>query len=371
MKRGVVLVSALLIATCMLCMGESLEGDLRVELVIDPLASDFSDAISLTEVLRVDIEVADWAFGSTTSLDEAGWTDQVFRCSGMFGAILISSTLDMDPMSGFDDWTSSCELSLAGVKHVCQFTLTPDDLALSINSTASTDLLSVGVTVDLGDTNGMPGCNLLFQGMTIDIRFPFCCTQVASSLDFDCLGFESADFGVSGIAIPHLPWLTLAASLDFTLDEKTLTIAPTINYGTSICFDLYFDTIEDSAAVYPDDTLEFESFGVVGIGLECVINGVSFAAVSYWGSGGSPAPLTGDYWEAYQVSTIDSACCGPFGFECTAFFLDGAATLFDLAFLQTDLSLELASQFEATVGFDLDLAGAGFTELRVGFAVRF
>ena len=372
MKRGAVLVSAVLIMIGWMCMGESLGGQFRVDLAIDPLAADFSDAISLAGTLRIDYEIGDWKFGSTTTIDETGWVNQVLTGSGKFGVMGLGSTLDMDPAGGFDSWTSTCEVSIAGVQYVYRFTLTPDDLAVSIQADADSEPLSVGVTIDLGDTGAQPGCNLLFQGATVDIGFPFCCTQVSSSVEFECTGFESATFGVSGIAIPNLPWLTLAASLEFTLDEKKLTVTPSISYGTSFCFDLYFDTVEDSTATYPGDTLVFNTVEVVGIGLECQIGGVSFAAVSYWGDSGKPSPLTGDYWEAYQISTTtDGSCCGPFSFECTVFFLEGSGTLFELAFLQTELSMDLGTQFTATVGVDLDLAGAGFKELRAGFVVDF
>ena len=369
-KRGVMLLALLVMATSWMCTGETLGGRVRLDLLIDPQANDVSDAVALTGTLQLEYGIGEWAFRSMTTLNEDGWEDQTFSGSGVFGIATVSSTLNLDPAGGFDSWTSSLSLPIAGVQYAYRFVLMPDDLSVSIEASAGSDLVSAGVTVELGDPSGLPGCRLLFQEATVDLGFKFCCTEIASSIEFECTGFESASFSVGGIAIPSLPWLKLAAGVEFTVDEKKLTVSPSISYGASVCFDLYLDTVEDSSETYPTDWLVLEQVEVVGIGLQCDIGGVSFAAASYWGSGGGPSPLKGNYWEAYQIATTDTACCGPFGFEVTAFFLDGAATLFEVAFVEAEFSIAIGMQFTVAVGVDVDLAGVGLSELRVGFDIE-
>ena len=365
----------LLVVVCIgvAAVGAELSGTWVTNLTLDPQEAAFSAAVSMTSTVDVSLGIGGWVFGSTTTLAASGWTDQAFKATGVLGAIGVSSSVNLDPAGTFDSATLTTDMSIAGVRYVSTFASTPNDLAATITASAASEFVSIDVSLRLGDTT-VPGCDLFFQGVTIGVDFSFCCAAVNSDINFTCNGFTDAKFGVNAIAIPGLPWMTLGVQLQFGVQtdyEKKITITPSFNFGTSACFDIYFEVDEDSAEAYPPNILSISTIRVVGIGLECEIGGVSFAAVSYWGTGAPPAPLTGEYWEAYQISTTDdSACCGPFGFDFAVFFQDGAATLFEAAFFQAEFSLDIGSAFSVTVGVDLD-ANAGFTELRLGLTVEF
>jgi hypothetical protein len=110
-----------------------------------------------------------------------------------------------------------------------------------------------------------------------------------------------------------------------------------------------------------------------GIGLEVEFGDVVFTGVSYWGDGDKPGLLEGtDYWEVYQISTSDSGCCGgTFDFSIAVFFLENSLNLFDVSFVQADMSVNVTDNFVFSTGIsvDLDAVGGAFTLWTIGFAV--
>jgi hypothetical protein len=329
-------------------------------------------------VLTVAYTVGDWTFTSVTDLNTGGWTDQDFSVAGVLGAFSLTSSLDFVPADAtFGSWNTSASVAIAGVSFGADFWLASNDVALFLTGSGVAGDVTIDIEVkfgDLGFTNGVPNstgndeCDLDWAGVTIDIGFPFCCADIALEVVFDCTGFASATFTTDGIAIPNLPWVTIDAELVYTMTAKTLELSPNFDFGAIVCFDLYFDV--DTAG----DNLTLGAISIDGIGLSCDIGAVTFTGISYWG------PLTGPYrpsllyyqdtyWEAYQIATNDDACCGPFGFDLTFYFLEGGARLFDIALIDANMSLQVAAQFLFNMGLEINVETGAFSQWTVGFLV--
>ena len=85
----------------------------------------------------------------------------------------------------------------------------------------------------------LDGCGFDFSEVVIGISFPFCCAEVDAEIMFTCVGFEYAEFGVTDIAIPNLPWLSLDATVHFEMGEKSMIVTPNFDFGAIACFNLY------------------------------------------------------------------------------------------------------------------------------------
>jgi hypothetical protein len=364
MKRALVLSLICVLGLAFSGLAATLSGSWDTDVTIDPGQTNFNDAIGLVSTLTVAYTVGDWTFTSVTDLDENGWTDQDFSVIGVLGAFTISSGLDFDPAANtFGEWTTTAGVSIAGVSFGMTFDLTPGDVELTLTGSGVAGDVTVDVTVTFG-TPDNDACDLDWTGVTIGIGFPFCCADIDLTVEFDCDGFVSACFGVVGIAVPNMPYMTLDADLCFDMDGKTLVLSPSFDFGAVACFDLYFD-------VDTSGNITIQDISIVGIGLSCDIGAVTFSGISYWGANDeAPAPLTDTgYWEAYTIETNDDACCGPFGFDLTFFFLDGGVALFDIAEIDANMTLQVASQFEFSMGLNVDVNAGAFTLWTVGFLV--
>jgi hypothetical protein len=344
-------------------LAATLSGSWDTDVTIDPGQTNFNDAIGLTSVLTVAYTVGDWTFTSITKLNEAGWTDQDFNVAGVLGAFSITSALDFVPATAeFGSWKTTASVAIAGVSFGGTFTLAGNDVTLVLTGSGVAGDVSVGASITFGgDNNDI--CDLNWAGVTIDIGFPFCCADIDLEVKFDCTGFVSACFSVVGIAVPNMPYMTLGADLCFTMTEKTLVLSPDFDFGAVACFDLYFD-------VDTTGNITIQDISIVGIGLSCDIGAVTFTGVSYWGTGTKPGALKGtEYWEAYTIETNDDACCGPFGFDLTFYFLDGGLALFDVAEIDANMTLQVAAQFAFNMGLNVDVNVGAFTLWTVGFLV--
>ena len=89
-------------------------------------------------------------------------------------------------------------------------------------------------------------------------------------------------------------------------------------------------------------------------------------------AGAKPSILAGTpYWEAYQISTTDDGCCGPFDFDILIGFLEGGAQLFDVAGVEANFSIQISTQFTFGMGLVLDLDTAPtFAEWTLSFLVE-
>jgi len=365
MKRALVLSLICVVGLAFAGFAQTLSGSWITEVCLDPQTAAFSDAITLTSTLTVTYAIGDWAFTSITDMDGTGWTDQDFSVSGLFGLIDVTSALGFDVINTlFDAWVTTLNLNMAGVAFTGVFTLEPGAAQLDLGMVAGIGSAVEGsIDIQFGDST-VPGCDLDFQNVTIGLDFLFCeCAPIESEIYFTCAGFEYVEFATSGIAIPNLPWVTLGATLNFTMDKKELTITPAFNFGPIVCFDLFFDVTEDTGATFPGSILELIQIDIVGIGIGCTISGVDFYALSMFD--GSLAP----YWEQYSIDMGADACCGGvFEFGVDLYFMENATTLFDLALIEIDMKVNVTTQFAFTMGLDVDLDG-GFTSWCLGFEV--
>lgn len=369
MKRALVISLICVLGLAFSGLAATLSGSWDTDIDIDPQALTIAALIDLDTVLTVIYTIGDWTFTSVTDLAETGWTDQDFSVAGVLGAFTLTSALDFVPVTpAFTSWVTTAAVSIAGVSFTSTFTLdgtgaTGDTLLVLGASGVAGDVV-VSVSVSFGDANDNDGCDLDWAGVQIGVDFPFDCAMITSDIYFTCAGFDKIIFATTGIAIPNLPWVTLGATLQFTMQTKSLVLAPAFNFGTIVCFDLYFDV--DTTG----DHLTLGAITIEGIGLVSDFGGVTFTGLSFWGTGTKPGLLAGkEYWEVYQIATTDDGCCGPFSFDVAVYFKTGGLRLFDVAFVDANMSLQVASQFSFDMGFEINVDTGLFSKWEIGFDV--
>lgn len=369
MKKTLVLGLILVLGMAFGGIAATLSGSWDTDITIDPQQTNFNDSLGIVSVLTVAYSVDGWTFTSITDLDENGWTDQDFAVAGTLGAFTLTSSLGFDPVvPAFDMWNTTINVAIAGVTFGADFTLEDYDVMLILTGSGVAGDILLGVELTFGgDDNDI--CDLNWVDLEISLGFPFCCTILEAVVSFDCDGFENIVFTAENIVIPNLPYLTLDATLEFTVQTKTLTLSPSFDFGTTACFDLYID-LGSTGGVGPGTALTLDSITIEGVGITCDIGVVTFTALSFWGDGTKPGLLAGTpYWEVYAVSSNDSACCGPFGFDLAVYFLDAGAMLFDVALIDADITLQIASQFTFNMGLEMNVETGAFTEWLIGFLV--
>jgi len=260
----------------------TLSGSWDTDVIIDPQEANFSSAIAITSEVTVSYIVGDWTFSSITDLDQGGWVDQDFVVAGILGAFSLTSALGFEPTApAFDSWNTTAAVSIAGVSFDVDFTLADSDVTLILGGSGVAGDIDLGIEISFGgDDNDI--CDLLWSELEIRVGFPFCCTTLEAVVLFDCDGFQNILFLAEGIAIPSLPFLTLDASIEFTLQTKTLTLSPVIEFGATACFDLYVD-LASTGGIGPGGPLVLESITIDGVGVSCDVGPVTFTGLSYWG----------------------------------------------------------------------------------------
>lgn len=360
-----------LLAMGVMGLSATLSGTWDTDVTIEPQQTNFNDAISITSVLTVTYAVDGWTFTSISELDEGGWADQDFAVAGMLGAFTVTSALGFEPVApAFDVWNTTVDVTLAGVSFGVDFTLEDSDVTLILRGSGMAGDLSLDVELTFGgDDNDV--CDLNWANLEIALGFPFCCTVLEATVTFDCDGFQNIEFVAEGIVIPNLPFLVLDATLEFTLQTKTLTLSPRFDFGILACVDIYIEQAS-TTGVGPGTVVTLDSITIEGIGLSCDIGTVTFTGLSFWGTvataADKPGLLSGTpYWEVYAISSNEDACCGPFGFDLAVYFLDTGAMLFDVSLIEADMTLQVASQFTFSMGMEINVEIGAFTEWVIGF----
>lgn len=360
MRRILALLLAFVLGCCLVGVGQTLSGTWDVDITIDPQDASFADAIWITSVLTADYTVGDWTFSSITTLefDTGTYMYQTFNAAGMLGAFTINSNLDFNmSIPRFDEWIVDVAVSLAGIDFAANIELDDQDLELEILVSGQAGDVGIALDLEFGDSDDV--CDLPFAYGSIELEFPFCCADVSAYVFLHCDGFRYVSFDVSGIAVPALPWLTLDAELQFSLTEKTLDLTPGFSFGEIVCFDLYFD-------VDTSGNLTLGDISIVGIGLSCDIGGVTFTGLSELPGGDL---VDAPYWEVYTISTTDDACCGPFSFDISVYFLEGGLRLFDVGLFEAAMEIQISSQFTYNMALSIDVENQNFTEWLIGFVV--
>jgi hypothetical protein len=391
MKRALVLSLIFAVGLGIVGFGATLSGKWDTDLILDFTQPIWPAGITVVTVLDVDYTVGDWTFGSYTKISNGAWGTQYFDAAGVLGAFTITSKLEFDPANvAFKKWTSTVDVSIAGVTFGAKFELVPLATKLTLTGSGVAGDVTIGVTVVLGDLDVAPsdGCDLDFASAKFVVGFPFCCADVTSTLYITCEGFDYVKFCVSDLTIENLPWLTLGACVQFQTDSKVFTLSPEIDLGVIGCdFDLFYTLKKSGGTNYAP--LLIDGIYIDGIQIACEIGGVAFTGITYWGddvfgagADESPGILAGyeEYWEAYQIATTDDGCCGPFSFDVTVFFdeddadlLDdpaGADELFDVAYLVANMSIQIATQFTFDMGVETDLEAGTVNKWTFGFLVE-
>jgi len=373
MKRALVLVLVLTAAVAAALSAQNISGNWTFDVELDALAGDTTDYFDFTSSVTVTYELDGLEFTSVSTINDAGWVDQSFSAAGTVAAFDISSGLDLSTDGAFEGWDARVTFPFAALDIAFAFELSDSDVALDIGVSGETEMLMLDLTIAFGgDDNDV--CDLPWSGAEIGVvGMPFCCAELDASLEISCGGFESACFSVSGIAVPHLPWLTLDAQVCFYVQtdapKKQLTLTPVFDFGADVCFDVYIDQIEDGG-VGPDSALVLGDIVVSGIGFSCEIGGVSFVGQSYFGDGSKPSLLSGtDYWEAYQISTADEACCGQLEFSMSIYYAEDSPDLFDIAGFSSSVSYDLGDNLTFNIAHDFSDLAPGVDLWTFGFEV--
>jgi hypothetical protein len=361
MRRAVAPCLVLLAVMGCLSVGQQLAGLWEFEVDINPQEADFSDALAVRSFVKVEYQVGDWTFASLTRFTDDGWTDQDFTAAGPLGPFTMSATVDFGPSGTFGSLITSITVPVDGVTLGSRFRLQGGDTFLTLTGRGTSGSVAINARVELGDVNGF--CDFPFNEAVIGVAFPICCATISSSLSIDCDGFDQISFSTSGITLPDIPWLTVAAKLVFTTQTKSVTLSPTFNFRSSTCIDLYVSV--DSSGPFSLGPASLD-----GIKLTCTLETVTFTGISYWGDGTKPSPLAGTpYWEVYTIETRQDACCGPLSFDLSVFFIEEGLRLFDVALFEANVELALADQFTFSTGITIDTEAEAISSWRLGFAI--
>jgi hypothetical protein len=220
-----------------------------------------------------------------------------------------------------------------------------------------------------------------FTGEKVSVRgLPFCCAEIDASLYFTCAGFDYASFGVSGIKVDAVPWLTLDVDLTFELQTKSLVLAPRLSLGEVFCVELYSELDWDASSWLLD------GIGVYGIELSCQFGPVTVRDVAVFALNryaittevyGSVVErlidaieaghdIYPDYWEMFSIAYRGDGCCGgEFTFLANVYFDEASASLFDWAMTHVEAAIPLADAFTFTLG--MEMRPPGVDSLTFGF----
>jgi len=378
MKKALVLTLAFALGLGFAAFAAPLSGEWESSITINPQSPAFT---AFGSTITVDYTVGGWVFESVTVFDIDGWDAQSFSAAGVLGAFSIGSDLVFAPATAaFTSWDTTGSVSIAGVAFNGEFLLTDTGSAWLFGATGGAGDLSLGASVYFnGKLDAYSALTTVsneycfcFSSVDFTASFPFACVELVDvSLGFSTDGFDGITFAVSGIAIPGLSWFTFDAALTFTTQtdtQKTLTLTPTLTFGTSDCIVVYVDFVGADGESCGTD-LTITGIKVYGIGLTYAWNGVSFSSYSSFAAD-SNEELTGnaDYWEVFSItSAADSCCGGGFSFALDTYFSCTSSKLFDWAETDASISYGLGSNFTITTG--LNVTDAGFTEWSIGFDV--
>lgn len=209
-----------------------------------------------------------------------------------------------------------------------------------------------------------------FTGEKITIGgFPFCCADIDIATYFTCAsGFEYITFGVTDLSIENLDWLTMGADLTFTVEEKTLSMVPTLDIGEVFCFTLYSELLFDGGTM---EALAVDGIKFMSMELACEIGSVTFRDVAVldpceialttedYGSvvmaiddildlGYEYYP---DYWEMFSFAYAGPSCCaGETTLLANFYFERDGADLFDLAAVYLEANIPIDELLTLSVG---------------------
>lgn len=369
MKRAPALGLVFVVGFSAMAFPAGLSGYWSTNIVVDPNAALWTDFVDADSEFEVNYTVGGWTFRSVAGIHDGIWDSLDLSFAGRLGVFPIDGGITFDPStSTFSSLGMLFEVPIGGVMFCTDFSLKPGISGLAISANYVTNELASDIQLELGSGSG---CDFDFSGLAVEISFPFCCAAVAAEIDFDCGGFGLARFCIEEVTIENLPWLTVGACVEFQTNSKVLRMEPRIDLGAVGCdFDLYYH-LETNAALRTDyEPLSIQGIAFDGIQIACSIGSVEFTAISYFGDDPKPGILQGTpYWEAYQATISSDVCCGPFGFDLAVFFSEASTSLFDIAYLTSDVDLHLAESTTLCIGVAFDFESGVMDEVSVDFVL--
>jgi hypothetical protein len=410
MIRHTVLAAALLLASIALPVpAGTLSGETSLWIGVDPLGGG---------VERLDLGLAvDYTLGAVTLSTDGllvlpgTWVWQGFSAIGRFGGYGMTANVLFGPSTTDYLYAEAIvELSIGGIDmawHAAQLSDAvlggpADGWALRIaGSVGAMDLTSIsefGARIEDEEFDGLtivhaatglerhyatdpvvPGQG--FTGEKLSLHgLPFGCAEIDVGLYFTCAGFESASFGVTGIEVGAVPWLTLDADLTFELQTKSLVLTPALSLGDVFCVELYAELDWD------DSTWLLDGIGLYGMELSCELGPVTVRDVAVldlnryaitteaYGSvverladaiedGHDVYP---DYWEMLSIAYRGDGCCaGDVTFLLNVYFDQASTSLFDWAMTRVEAEVPLAEGLAFTLA--METIPAGVDSLTFGF----
>ncbi|MFC2083241.1 hypothetical protein ACFLSG_04300 [Candidatus Bipolaricaulota bacterium] len=295
---------------------------------------------SLSTSHRLIYELQDWSFSALIGLNHLGtsWDDLLFEVEGpWFEGGSLDVSVSFDPV--LQEWEF---LDTDIDMRIDDFLLMFEWHLESCVEGSYTRLRAVG---SLGDV--LVDLEVTFTGFVqefssfraaIDLPSLACCDLGADvSIDFTCEGFEGLEIEITGVEIGNIPWLSLKASLQYTMDEKRLILSPIFDLYSAPCFDLFISATNTGGDL---ESLAVQDIYIEGIKLTCTIppNTEVLSATALDNS--ANARMTGfiDYFEVISVAQPFTWCCDVVGRWQIYYYFDRTSTsLFDVGMIRFEL----------------------------------
>jgi len=400
-RRTAFSVLVLVVVTAFCLTAGTLSGSTSLWIVFDPIAGAF-DGLDLG--YEVDYTLGAMTLSTDGLLVLPGtWVWQGFSAVGRFGGYSLAANVLFGPSTADYLYAEAIvELSIAGIDtawHAAQLSDAvlggpADGWALQVTGSIGTvDLTSItefGARIEDGEFDGItivhaatgeerhyatdpvvPGQG--FTGEKLSVRgLSFGCVDLDATVYLTCAGFQYVSFGVTGIEVGGLSWLTFDVELTLELQTKSLVLTPRLVLGEVACIEVYAELEWDAA------TLSVGGIGLYGIELSGRLGPVTVRDVVVfdlnryvmttepYGSkaerlidaiedGHSYYP---DYWEMLSFAYRGDGCCGQeITFLANAYFDEGSGGLFDWTMTHVEAEIPFAEAFSFTLGMEVRLAG--------------
>jgi hypothetical protein len=210
--------------------------------------------------------------------------------------------------------------------------------------------LSVGFNLDAFGRIQTTSCALPFTVAEARFNIPLeaCDTAIDARIRFDATGFS--ELSLSAPHVGDLPFaISLSSFLTFTLDEKTITLSPSLNLENPDCFDFYAGLEWDA------DTNTLSELLFYGMGMRCEIGDVQFRMLIALDPG-VLALVKSPYHSLLGLVWPIEGPCSDVG-EASLVFLFGTDNLFDLGEIGGELILPITEHLTLSLSIKYPVTG--------------
>jgi len=288
---------------------------------------------------RVVLELDEWSFSGQVAFSlPASWNQLLFEFQApWFEGGTLTARTEFDPILGvweYLDVDVNMRIEEFFLDFAWHFEDCVDDTYTRFRVMGSVDDALIDLEV------GFTGFMEEFSSFNLNVDIPRiadCNLGAEISIEFSCDGLEELEISTSGITIENLPWLTLKATLLYTLDEKRLILSPIFDLYSAPCFDLFISSTNTGGNLEP---LAVQDIYIEGIKLTCTIppNTEVLSATALDDS--ANARMTGfiDYFEVISVAQPFTRCCDVVGRWQIYYYFDRTSTsLFDVGMIRFEI----------------------------------